>query len=343
MNWLDRDDRADTGHGGGFRSALRRIFGDGEDPLNWALPLYRAWGISVRIHLVFVVYIIATLIWSIRPNGMGPAYMAIAMGVLFVLVLAHEYGHCIVCWRVGGEADRILLWPLGGLAYCLPPDTWKANLWTTLGGPLVNAVLWPVLGVGVYLTAAGPLLFNPFAPAQAMTAPSYWHTALWWAYYVNILLLGLNILVPMYPLDGGRVLQALLWRTRGYREALAASATVGLVAGVILAVVALVGDVSLLLGIAAFGLIVCWLERRRVRMLEADAGFAGYDFSRGYAGLEMDERPDPRPGRREVRRREREAAERAEVDRILAKISCSGMDSLSRAERRVLARATKRK
>src|SRR5204863_6917894 len=106
--------------GGGAGSVLRRIFGNGENPFEWAVPLYTAWGIRVRIHLVFVLMIIAELLLSFVKDAIGWQYKALGLGSLFVLVLLHEYGHCIACRRVGGTADQILMWPLGGLAYCAP-------------------------------------------------------------------------------------------------------------------------------------------------------------------------------------------------------------------------------
>lgn len=313
-------------------AVVRRVFGDGEDPLNWALPLYSAWGIRVRVHLIFVVWIIAQLIWSIRLSDIGPWHMLLGMAGLFVLVLLHEYGHCVTCRFVGGEADRILLWPLGGLAYCLPPDTWRANLLTTLGGPAVNAVLWPILGLAVWATHSGPIMFNPFSPGVALgAASSYWQVALWWLYYMNLLLLAFNMLLPMYPMDCGRAFQAVLWAKLGYRRSMDISTTVGLVVAVIVGVVALVGQENLLLGIALFGGITCWLEKRRVR-------FAGdEDWS-----MEP-EPPEPVETRGQRRRRERERAEAERVDEILAKISESGMGNLTGHERRLLKRVTKRK
>src|SRR5690606_8066625 len=107
--------------------------------LSWSLPLYRLWGIQVRLHLLFIIFVAAELVRGASAGYFG--HSAMAMLGLFGLVLLHEYGHSFACRRVGGDADEILLWPLGGLAYCAPPHNWKANLVTTLGGPAVNVVL----------------------------------------------------------------------------------------------------------------------------------------------------------------------------------------------------------
>src|SRR5213079_583673 len=64
---------------------------------------------------------------------------------LFLIVLLHEFGHALACRQVGGTADRIVLWPLGGVAYVSPPQRPGATLWSIAAGPLVNVALIPVL------------------------------------------------------------------------------------------------------------------------------------------------------------------------------------------------------
>lgn len=347
MSWQDRQyDES----GGGVRSALRRIFGDGENPLTWSLPLYRLWGIAVRIHIFYVVFIVARLISSILQTNIGPGFMLMGMAMLFILVLLHEYGHCIACRHVEGEADRIIMWPLGGLAFCLPPHDWKSHIITALGGPAVNVILLPVFALGVFV-ATGDLatvFFNPFAPSGTLSlvilrdgSQPLWLGALWWAHYMNIVLLGFNMLVPMYPMDAGRVVHALLWRSSSYNAAMKTTTTIGLVAAGVMAVVGLAFNVVLLIVIAAFGGITCWMEKRRIAF--EGAGEFGYDFSRGYQGLPDEETPK-REGRAARRRAQQAAKDQAELDRLLAKIAKEGMGKLTRREKRFLEReSTKRK
>ena len=56
----------------------------------------------------------------------------------------HEFGHALACRQVGGKANQIMLWPLGGVAYVSPPQRPGAMLWSIAAGPLVNVVLVPV-------------------------------------------------------------------------------------------------------------------------------------------------------------------------------------------------------
>src|SRR5256714_15615040 len=73
---------------------------------------------------------------------------------LFVIVLMHECGHALACRQVGGRADQIVLWPLGGVAYVDPPQRPGAMLWSIAAGPLVNVILFPVLVGAWFLTRA---------------------------------------------------------------------------------------------------------------------------------------------------------------------------------------------
>jgi Zn-dependent protease len=332
---------------GGVLARLRRLFGGSDDPLRWSLPLFHFAGIAVRLHVFFLIFIVARLLASLSPNSIGVAYTALALGALFLIVLLHEFGHCFACRAVDGEAEEILMWPLGGLAFCSPPHRPMAHVVTVVGGPAVNVALLLVLAPLLYFftnrwQAALPNIFalgNSFQ-AMATAGRGLWLEALWWLNVTNLILLLFNLL-PMFPLDGGRLVQALLWMRLDYRRSMSIAVHTGFGAAIVLGVAALVMNDIMLLGIALFGGIVCYLEKRRLQFAQEELGFAGYDFSRGYTGLdEEDEDRDERRAEREHERRQREAAE---VDRILAKVSEAGMRSLTMKERRVLRKATKRR
>ncbi|MFG0325820.1 MAG: site-2 protease family protein [Phycisphaerales bacterium JB037] len=346
MTWQDRESRYrdSDGRGGGFRAALGRIFGDADNPLGWALTLYRAWGITVRLHLVFLIFIVAELIHaSVSSSGLGFQFALFGMVALFLLVLLHEYGHCIACRRVGGEADDILMWPLGGLATCLPPDHWRAHLWTAVGGPLVNVLLIPLFA-GAVLVLTGEwraVLFNPFSPGAGLAAAQLsdgttplWLIAVWWLHYANLILLAFNVLVPMYPMDGGRILQAILWRSLGYRRSMEIAVKIGLAAAIAMFVFAIVFGQTILIAIAIFGGITCWAEKKRLEFMGEDWLGGGHEFMPEPNWRGDREPPAPKPDRRKP------DIDPEEIDAILAKISRQGMDSLTRTERRKLRRAT---
>ena len=70
--------------------------------------------------------------------GSVPMLNVLEYLALFGIVLLHEFGHALACRQVGGTADRIMLWPLGGVAYVNPPSRPGATLWSLAAGPLVN-------------------------------------------------------------------------------------------------------------------------------------------------------------------------------------------------------------
>ena len=171
--------------------------------------------------------------------------------MLFAVVLLHEFGHALACRQVGGQADQILLWPLGGVAYITPPSRPGATLWSIAAGPLVNLVLLAVSAAILALLSPSSSDFFSFLTAFA---------------YVNLGLLVFNIL-PIYPLDGGQILRALLWFLFGRATSLMVAAGLGLLAVVVLLGVAAARG-SLWLGVMAiFALMSCWRGLGRARAL----------------------------------------------------------------------------
>src|SRR5438046_10265025 len=115
-----------------------------QDPFSWAFPLGRFFGIPVRVHVVFP-RVAAGLILRVAyqkdvvPGSWIDATMLMAL--LFVIVLLHEFGHCFGARAVDGDAQEVLMWPLGGLAFVDVPHTPRANFIATAAGPAVNIVL----------------------------------------------------------------------------------------------------------------------------------------------------------------------------------------------------------
>lgn len=174
-------------------------------------------GITVWLHWTWLV--VAMWIVSSRQGiYQSPIWNAAEYITLFGIVLLHEFGHALACRQVGGQADRIVLWPLGGVAYVAPPFRPGAQLWSIAAGPLVNVALIPILMfVSTILVANGvPQKF-----------PDLWN----WVRMIrliNIVLLVFNVL-PIYPLDGGQMLRSLLWFRLGPRRSLLIATSIGLV------------------------------------------------------------------------------------------------------------------
>ena len=92
-----------------------------------SIRLFRLWGIDVHLHwswFLVAVYSISNRI----PNYTSPVWGVLEYLALFLIVVMHEFGHALACRQVGGRADQIVLWPLGGVAYMAPPSRPGATL-----------------------------------------------------------------------------------------------------------------------------------------------------------------------------------------------------------------------
>src|SRR5580693_6713905 len=137
---------------------------------------------------------------------------------LFLMVTLHEFGHALACRQVGGTADTIVLWPLGGVAYVNPPQRPGATLWSIAAGPLVNVALGVILFIVTSLSRS--LGWAEAAPDVHAFLQAVWN----W----NRVLLIFNIL-PIYPLDGGQILRSLLWFVLGRARSLLVATVLGFV------------------------------------------------------------------------------------------------------------------
>ncbi|MEY5033387.1 MAG: hypothetical protein RL354_2418, partial [Planctomycetota bacterium] len=343
-----------SGFSGDWRGS-RPVF---DDPMSWSLPVARIARISVRVHLFFLVFVLVLLTHaaSVTSDGaIGVLPTLLGLVALFLVVLLHEFGHCIACRGSGGTADEILLWPLGGLASCNPPDRPRAHLWTAVGGPLVNvaliAALTPALGFssGEWWGYAIP---DPRNLGGVLQSADFGEDLAGWArmfaFFTNAIawfLLVFNLL-PMFPLDGGRILQALLWERLGYTRSMRIACRAGIVGAVVIGVSALIAESTMLLGIAIFGGFTCVMTARHV---EQQRDFLGFEPDPAELAAMEEEVELETAARRESSRSERTREQsrddarkdgEAEIDRILAKIARSGIESLSAAERQTLQRAT---
>ncbi len=181
--------------------------------------LFSLFGITAYLHWT---WLIAAFIFY-RISGETPIVFVAEYVGLFLIVLTHEFGHALACRSVKGKAEHIVLFPLGGVAYVQPPHRPGPVLWSVAAGPLVNVVLVPVFAL-LWMQWGGPMDVAPQNATQAVIR----HLAM-----INIVLLVFNIL-PIYPLDGGQIVQSILWFFVGYRKSLQFVATIGMVAAVCL-------------------------------------------------------------------------------------------------------------
>ena len=220
-----------------------------------SIRLFQLWGIDVHLHWSW--FLVAVYSISTRFPGYGlPVWAALEYLALFFIVLMHEFGHALACRQVGGTANQIVLWPLGGVAYVAPPSRPGATLWSIAAGPLVNVALLPVtFGVLYLANHNGWRVGSPDAYLfiRAVTI-------------INLLLLVFNVL-PVYPLDGGQILRSLLWYPLGKARSLLVATIVGFAGGAALVALA-VRNRSIWIGIMALFLLSnCWRSYQHARAL----------------------------------------------------------------------------
>jgi Zn-dependent protease len=194
-------------------------------------------------------------------NSRSGRYSSIAWNILeylalFLIVTLHEFGHALACRQVGGKADRIVLWPLGGVAYVDPPPRPGATLWSIAAGPLVNVALLPLFFV---MWRASRSL------GWALSFPDGYHfvRAL---LVIDVSLLIFNML-PIYPLDGGQILRSLLWFVIGRARSLTVTVILGFL-GIAGFMALAVWIRSTWIGVVSvFMLLNCWGGLRHARAL----------------------------------------------------------------------------
>jgi Zn-dependent protease len=171
----------------------------------------RAWGVPLSIHWSLIL-LMAWLLWG---RSMEEALWALAFfAAVYALVILHELGHVYMTRRRGLAAKEIILWPFGGVAISEALVDWRNELCVSGTGPAVNVILGPVLF----------LLWYAFG---------YWRGGeisrfLWSVAWMNVYLLLLNIL-PIWPLDGGKVAFAALRSRLGHTRSRLVSALTGMV------------------------------------------------------------------------------------------------------------------
>jgi Zn-dependent protease len=208
--------------------------------------LFRFAGIDLYLHWSWFV-VAAFEIENRASRYSSITWNVLEYVVLFVLVLLHEFGHALACRQVGGQANQIVLWPLGGVAYVSPPPRPGATLWSIAAGPLVNAVLFAPL---TWLRALSRSL------DWADTMPNTYGLlrAVW---LINLALLVFNLL-PVYPLDGGQILRSLLWYGLGRARSLMVATIIGF-AGVAALILFALWARSIWFGVlSVFILLNCW-------------------------------------------------------------------------------------
>lgn len=347
------------------------------DPFFWSIPIGRFFGITVKVHLLFPLVTLGLILrYALKTN---PPYIegtwidaVMLSGLLFVSVVLHEFGHCFAARWVDGDAEEILIWPLGGLANVDIPQEPRAHFITAAAGPAVNALLAAlcIFLLTFAVDASYQPWWNPFH-SPLRTDPSgtihlwtwngeeravqaVWPIILARLFWINYALGLFNLAFVCFPLDSGRMLQSVLWPSLGYRQATLMVIYAGFLYTVVVGLISIVLEEILVFCLAVFIYISC---RAQMFILETggEEGLFGYDFSQGYTSLERDTPAittkqtswwkrwrDNRAARKLQREMEEREAEERRLDELLDKVQKMGMSSLTDEERRFMKRVSDR-
>ncbi len=309
----------------------------------WAIPLGTWLGVRVRLNVWFPLILLLFAHW------MGWKLGSICTGILLVTVLLHEFAHIFAARWTGGEGDEILLWPLGGLAFCQPAPTFRSHFLIPAAGPLTHVVLCLATLPAVWSAGLVGASLNPTVlPIADLTPGHELRDLLILAFSLNWALLLLN-LIPAFPLDGGQMLQAVLAARNGAASARQLSVRVGFFSGIALAIVGLFADGTTIVFLGFFLVTMNLQEMMRLQIEEVYGSEFGH--SEGYLPDDsLEDEDEPRAPRlnlwqqwkqnRAAARQERELEARAaatrRLDELLDKINRLGKDALTAEERKFL-------
>lgn len=215
--------------------------------LSGALWIGRIFDINIRVHVLFFLMVVVLVSSGNQPWSREIGFYLL----LFGIVLAHELGHCLGARLVGGDAEEILLWPLGGLAVAQAPMRPWPQFVTIAAGPLVNLIFLVLGGVPLLLLWLAPHWFG-LTPGFIEQSPRpTWLLMLFEFTVLNGILLVFNLL-PVFPLDGGQLLRTIIWPWLGLRRSTIVVSVIGLCGATLLILTAVFTQAVVLFLIALF-------------------------------------------------------------------------------------------
>ena len=220
--------------------------------MSWSIPLLHVRGIAIKVHVTFVLILVwAAYYWGIETGAglQGALFGVVATLLLFVCVTLHELGHAFQALKYGIKVEDITLLPIGGVARLRVPDNARQELAIAVAGPAVNVAIAAVLIVIGALTGT-TVIEDPAAVSTAMDRAN-WGSLLPYLTVANIGLVLFNA-IPAFPLDGGRVLRALLALRLDYVRATAIAVAIGQGLALLLGLVGFLGGNYFLIVIAIF-------------------------------------------------------------------------------------------
>jgi stage IV sporulation protein FB len=235
--------------------------------MTWSIPIGSVGGTVIRVHVTFLLLLLWIAITYYIQGGTQAAIQGVTFVVLvFACVVLHEFGHVLAARQYGVRTPDITLLPIGGVARLARiPENPGQELVIALAGPAVNVIIAALLYflLGTLPTLAGTDLQSPGTDMLERLAS------------VNAFLFLFN-LIPAFPMDGGRVLRALLAYRMGYAQATQVAASIGQGVAFLFGLLGLFGN-PLLLFIALFVYLAATAEAHSVQMRQVARGILAAD------------------------------------------------------------------
>jgi Zn-dependent protease/CBS domain-containing protein len=231
--------------------------------MRWSLTLGRIAGTEIRIHFTFFLFLIWLWFVYYRQGGTPAAWQGVIfVALLFFCVLLHEFGHIFAARRYGVKAPDVTLWPFGGIANLERiPEKPSQELVIAIAGPLVN----------VAIAAALLLYLGSTTDAMHLMQVEQVNVGLAAKLAGANLFLALFNMIPAFPMDGGRVLRALLALRFGFARATELAAAIGQGFAVVLGIVGIFGNPMLVI-IAIFVFLAASGEAGNVQLQQVARG-----------------------------------------------------------------------
>jgi Zn-dependent protease/predicted transcriptional regulator len=235
--------------------------------MRWSVTIGRFGGTAVRVHATFLLFLAWIWFSALQQEGAAAAWRSVLfIFLLFVCVTLHEFGHILVARRYGVRTPEVTLFPIGGVANIERiPEKPGQELAIAIAGPLVNVVIAVLL----------LLILGKIQP-DAMTRLDDAHISLIARLAAANVFLVLFNLIPAFPMDGGRVLRALLAMRFGAAKATQAAATIGQALAFVFGFLGLFGN-PLLIFIAIFVYIAAAGEAQIATLKESVRGLTVQD------------------------------------------------------------------
>ncbi|MGD2279554.1 MAG: site-2 protease family protein [Candidatus Omnitrophota bacterium] len=232
--------------------------------------LTRIFGINIDIHFTFFLLLLIFFIL------LGPRGLILILGVFFFVTI-HELSHSLVAIHYGVKVKRITLLPIGGVASMSEiPSKPAQELLISVAGPLSNVLVAIIFYFPLKLLLGQEALMYPFLVITGQAPFSGNFNVLAHIYWINLILAVFNML-PAFPMDGGRVLRAILSYRMSYREATGVAVRLGHIFALLFGYIGLVHGHIFLLIIAVFIYMAASSEGIQVDVQETIKKFAVRD------------------------------------------------------------------